>query len=149
MSAEKWNSQVIRYMGFVFVTFSWCWPTNAVSLLLFWVWYIASMSPETKPESSFGLLKEFCVLLSFNLALNSACCGSTYLSHQLQPVFTYVQLYPVIQQFCSNALIHWTPGAVFNISHNSADRMQVHTLEIHYGKTLHQERAGQPFMQLL
>lgn len=82
----------------------------------------------------FRLLKEFSVLLSFNLAPNSDYCGPTYLPHQLQQMFTYVPLYPVIQQSCNNTLIHQPLGAVFNISHNSADRMQIQTLETHYEK---------------
>lgn len=115
---------------------------NPVPLLLFWVWsisfYVSRDKTRFKHTWCFGLLKELCVLLTFNLALKADSCGPTHLPQQLQKMFTYTLLYPVIQQFCRNALIHWPLGVACNSSHNSKSKF------IQYGKAPRCKRAEQP-----
>lgn len=127
-------------MGFPFTPFSWqgkyCFfaPFLGVEHLFLRL----QKQNRFKHTWCFGLLKELCVLLTFNLVLNTDSCGPTHLLQRLQKMFTYTLLYPVIQQLCRNALIHWPLGVACNISHNSKSKW------IQYGKAPHCKRAEQP-----
>lgn len=130
----------IRYMGFPFTPFSWhgkCW-FFATFLGVEHLFLCLQKQNIFRHTWCFRLFKELCVLLTFNLFLNTDCCGPTHLPQRLQKMFIYTLLYPVILQFCRNALIHCPLGVACNISHNSKSKL------IQYGKALHCKRAEQP-----
>lgn len=119
-SSTKIKIRGIRYMGFPFTPFRWhgkcCF--FATFLGVEHLFLCLQKQNTVRHTWCFGLLKELCVLLTFNLVLNTDCCGPTHLPQRLQKMFIYTLLYPVIQQFCSNALTHCPLGVACNISHH-------------------------------